>query len=384
MKRGDGVYQRQCGYWYFKAKIDGVWKERSTGTTVYADARAIRTDFLRQLKDGTLPNERSLWTLEQTTRQHLADRELRISRGSYLSEVTICKTLKRILGDNTRMDKLADRQVIRRYETTRLREDISPKTINNEVLVLAAMLREAKLWVKLRDDYKKLHVRRSDVPDALSAEEAKRLLAYASTAQEDAVAPYAAVLAYSTGMRSREIKYLTLGSIHLDTPTPYIQVKRSSTKTDAGARKVALDQIAIWALRKLLDRGKRKGSIQPTHYLLPTRLDRHTRASDPLKGGTGWDPTHPQTSWDVEWDDLRKKTGLTHRRFHDLRHSYVTRAAEANVPVLVIQQQVGHLSRQMTEHYCHVSHAALHQAAQQIQANSSELLAALQLKGAVN
>jgi predicted ATP-grasp superfamily ATP-dependent carboligase len=40
----------------------------------------------------------------------------------------------------------------------------------------------------------------------------------------------------------------------------------------------------------------------------------------------------------------------------------------------VIQAQVGHLSAAMTAHYTHISQAAIHKAAKQIEANSQELL----------
>ena len=96
-------------------------------------------------------------------------------------------------------------------------------------------------------------------------------------------------MAYATGMRSKEIKQLQLGSIRLDSARPQVQVKRATTKTNKGVRFVALDSMACWALGKLMNRAHRLGACQPEHYLLPTLLDRHTRTSDPLKGGSGWD-----------------------------------------------------------------------------------------------
>lgn len=71
---------------------------------------------------------------------------------------------------------------------------------------------------------------------------------------------------------------------------------------------------------------------------------------------------------------MRKSVGILHRRFHDLRHSYITRAAEAGVPLAVTQAQVGHLSTQMVAHYTHICQAAIHHAAEQIEKNSGDLL----------
>lgn len=64
--------------------------------------------------------------------------------------------------------------------------------------MLAGVLREAKLWRRVEENCKRLAVRKSDIPDALTREEAYRLIQLARAAGEDAVAPLAAVLAYAT------------------------------------------------------------------------------------------------------------------------------------------------------------------------------------------
>lgn len=377
--RSDGLYQRH-GYHYFKWKdIDGRWHEHATHTRSYAEARSIRSRFLTELEEGKVPTERSRWTLKQAVEQRLAERKCRIASGSFASEAKITRTLLRILGTDTRLQKLADLNAIHGYETTRLTEGACSKTVNNEIVVLAGILRDAKLWRQVEPDYKRLPTRKSDVPNALSKDEACRLLQVARACGEDAVAPFVAVLAYATGMRSREIKRLQIGSIQLDSAHPQIQVKRVTTKSNKGARFVALDSMACWAVCKLLNRAKRLGATYPEHYLPPTRLDRHTRANDPLHGGTGWDVVHPQTSWTAEWEKVRKQAQIDHRRFHDLRHSYITRAAEAGVPILVIEQQVGHMSKEMVEHYAHISQAAVHRAARQMEDQNRDLPAQLGL-----
>jgi integrase len=91
--------------------------------------------------------------------------------------------------------------------------------------------------------------------------------------------------------------------------------------------------MARWALSRLLARAKLLGATEAEHYLLPTLLDRHTKADDPLRGGSGYDPFHAQSSWEAEWNSLRKAAKIQHRRFHDLRHTYISRAAEAGVPL---------------------------------------------------
>ena len=46
--------------------------------------------------------------------------------------------------------------------------------------------------------------------------------------------------------------------------------------------------------------------------------------------------------------------GLPGFRFHDLRHTVVTRLLEAGEPDHVVESITGHLSRRMLEHYSHI------------------------------
>ena len=45
--------------------------------------------------------------------------------------------------------------------------------------------------------------------------------------------------------------------------------------------------------------------------------------------------------------------------FHSLRHTFVTRAIEAGVPAAIVRAMVGHTRETMTEHYTHISAAAM-------------------------
>jgi len=50
----------------------------------------------------------------------------------------------------------------------------------------------------------------------------------------------------------------------------------------------------------------------------------------------------------------RRKTGICRYSFHSLRHTFVSLAAEAGIPLAVIQDMVGHTSVAMTRHYTHL------------------------------
>ena len=372
----NGVYKRpNSNNYHFRVKNDqGEWIERSSGTSDYNQAKKKKAQLQREIEQGCLPNDRSAWPLKTAVGDWLRQRKLRVAPGTYASDVTNTRNLAAKLGSETKLVRLADLHTITRYQTQRLEDGKNPKTINNELLALSAILQDADLWHRVSTRYHPLKVRRSEIGEALTAEQELKLVTIAQNSDPQAVAPCVAVLSRSTGLRMKEIKGLVLSAVHLTGDNPYITVHRNTTKTDAGCRYVALGELAIWALRRLIARACSLGATEPTHFLLPTLLDAHTRKNDPLTGGSGYDPTHPMSSWDKEWEELRKMAGLGTARFHDLRHTYITRAAEAGVPIAVIQAQVGHLSAAMTAHYTHISQAAIHLAAKQIDLNSQELL----------
>lgn len=371
------LHKRGRLYYFFWRDSSNKRHEESLRTADLQKAKDRYGTRMREIERGNSPNDSADQTLRETCSAWLEQRQLRVSRGSLLSERSIVRNLLAVLGADSRLRSLADVSRVRHYQNERLKIGISPKTINNELQVLRNLLESAQLWQRVERDYKRLHVRRSDVPNALTQEESLRLLCAAARASRTAVAPWAAVLAFSTGMRSGEIKSLRLEDLHECDEFPYLVVRRQTTKTDAGARRVALDGIALTALANLRARSELTGSFGPSDCLLPTDRRRHTRSNDPLHGGSGFDPRHPQSSWDAEWNQFRKTAGISHRRFHDLRHTYISRAAEAGVPTPVIEAQVGHMSADMVRWYTHISTRAQYKAACRIEAHSPELLRAL-------
>ncbi len=142
-----------------------------------------------------------------------------------------------------------------------------------------------------------------------------------------------------------------------------MRIRRETTKSDAGAREVVLNEIAVWAASELLARARLLGASRPTDYLLPANCSKHTKAGDPLHARRGYDVTRPQGSWRSAWQKLRAAAGLPNLRFHDLRHSFITQAVEEGVPIEVVMAQVGHISAEMTRYYTHLGTDARERAA---------------------
>ena len=129
-----------------------------------------------------------------------------------------------------------------------------------------------------------------------------------------------------------------------------MQVRRS--KTPAGWRDPSLNHRCSAVLKALHAQATAVGFAEPEHYLFPW----HGRDKK-------IDPTRAMTSWRSAWRSLRKAAGLERVRFHDGRHTALTRLAEAGTPDWVIQAQLGHVSPAMMKIYSHPRRKALDAAA---------------------
>jgi integrase len=59
-------------------------------------------------------------------------------------------------------------------------------------------------------------------------------------------------------------------------------------------------------------------------------------------------PTQPMHRWKVAWESTRKVAKVS-CRFHDLRHTFISRLAESQASDSTVMALAGHLSRAMME-----------------------------------
>lgn len=59
------------------------------------------------------------------------------------------------------------------------------------------------------------------------------------------------------------------------------------------------------------------------------------------------------------WDAARKATGMTHVRWHDLRHTYASWLIQAGAPLIGVKELLGHSTVAMTQRYAHLANADL-------------------------
>lgn len=173
-------------------------------------------------------------------------------------------------------------------------------------------------------------------------------------------------LLYALPKKSKKLR-LRLGEVlnlkpeHVDFHRDVLYIK--GTKTDED-REVPLNNMSRGLLAKLVHKAQELGS----EYLL----------------------TNPQTGTKyttvkTAWLNACQKAQISDLRFHDLRHTFGTRAADAGVPLNAIRDVMGHKTTTMTERYAHATDEGKRRAVEAIQSGSRVIATNLpQWKVAVN
>lgn len=230
------------------------------------------------------------------------------------------------------------------YQTRRKREEVSNRTVNLELGVLRSILRRYRMWDAIAGDVDFL--KESPSPGrALTHEEETALLDAASKSRCRSLYPVV-MLALNTGMRASEIRGLTWGQV--DFFGKSLRVGKSKTMAGTG-RVIPLNPRAVAALTHW--RGFFPGA-QPVHYVFPH--EKYGLAGNNRKQRAhGIVPTEPMQRWKVAWEGARK-TAKVSCRFHDFRHTFISRLAESQASDSTVMALAGHVSRAMMERYSHI------------------------------
>lgn len=364
----DGLHKRR-GVWEYSLLVEGKRRFYSTGTKDYRKAREIKREAIAAAVDNKLPADTAKWPFEKLLKKVKQDRELHLSENSIRIDRERSGALIKFFSRKRVCDINID--AIRAFQRSR-QKTVSPKTINLETALLAAVMKDAKVWRRVEDDYKPLPTPKRGPGRALEPEQEALLL---ETAQSNAAwdaAFLAALLASNTTCRGCELRYLRLENVDLVDRKLVI----GKSKTDAGYREIPLNGAAVWGCAKLIERANALGSTEPEHYLFPGFNYKRTKTAGG-SAGTGYNPLKPQRSWRTAWRSLRKEAAkraaegiegeaarkkvmapFTGLRFHDLRHTAITKLAESEASDQTIMSIAGHLDRAMLEHYSHIREQA--------------------------
>lgn len=238
------------------------------------------------------------------------------------------------------------------FQSKRLAEGLSGRTVNYEVGCLRGILKQFGLWGPIADRVRTLP-QRHDVGRAISSEDESKLITAAGQSRSPVLLPLF-LLSLDTGMRAGEVRALRIRDLRLiwkDQQITNGEVIVPKSKTAAGTgRLIPLSKRVCAALTLWMDYfpGATSDSfLFPFHCI-------GIGGDDRLVTIYGADLAKPMGSWRKGWLEACKRACVRYR-WHDLRHSFVTRLAERpEVSEQTIRALAGHVSNQMLQHYSHI------------------------------
>jgi integrase len=334
------IYRRgKKGTYSYRFRFDGRIYHESTKTksaTIARDAERQRRRGL-ELSINGLKERRALPPMFKVAAKKWQDnREHIVAAKTQAIASNALKRLLPVFGDKLLSD--IGYQDIVDYQKKRQAYGAKNRTINIEVGLLRQVLLDydESLWLPLARKVPSLRENK-DVGRAISPEQQEALLkAAAEPRYSDSPLHPIVVLGLSTAMRSTEIKTLRWSQVDLLDKT--LTVGKSKTEQGSG-RVIPLTQAAVAVLVKW---ATRTPEARPEHFIFAACENHHV------------DPSRPITSFRTAWRNATKTAGLEGLRFHDLRHTAITKLAESQASESTVMSIAGHVSRKMMERYSHI------------------------------
>lgn len=242
---------------------------------------------------------------------------------SSASDKCSIKSLNRFFGDLS-LTALTPK-LISEYKSKRREAGRAPKTVNNELTLLSHAFNLAMKEWEMVSVNPVIRVSREKVNNLV-----ERWLTYAEEESLLAVSPEwlreLIIFAIYTGLRKGEIIRLKWSQIDFSRRTLTILEQKNKGKDTLPLNQRALDVL------------KAKSQIRQINgYVF------NNHVGNPL------DPRNILRSF----YDARKRAGLDGLRFHDLRHTFATRLAQAGVDLYKVQKLMRHKTPIMTQRYAH-------------------------------
>jgi integrase len=341
------VYRRG-GIWWYEFQFRCQRLRESSFSSNKAVAQRVERERRRALELGTsgLKELHQPTIFSSAARKWHETSKSRWSANNARIEETNMNRLLEHFGRMLMSDISADD--VSRYQTHRKRHGASPKTINLETGTLRAILRKNRLWANIQPDVRMLRVR-TDVGRALSADEQHRLLTACKASRSRSLYP-AVVLSLHTGMRNGELRMVRWRQVDLLSK----EVLTGKGKTAGGDdRAIPLSETA-W--RTLKEWRTNFPEATPEHFVFPSERYGLAGNEGRMEGVSQpylINPEIPISSWKAAWTRARA-TAKVSCRWHDMRHTFVSRMAEGQASDATIMALSGHLSRKMMERYSHV------------------------------
>jgi integrase len=345
----------------------------STEMSSITRAREIQTKRKQELRDGSagIRRRERPKLFPAAADEWMEAKKQKWSPGMFTIASGAKKHLDPFFGKKLVVD--VEARDIARYQKERLEAGASGRTVNIEVGALRAIMKRSGLWARIQPNVEMLP-ERDDAGRALSSEEETALLAECGNSRSRILRPFV-TLAIESAARYGTIRRLQWKNV--DFPNRCLTFGKDKTRSGSG-RTIplttrALETLRFWA-QSFPDR-------EIDHYVFPSERiggggkeeafgftgatvyeTDPTRAAGSIK--TGWESARartrrhcpkcklgrlteevkPATGYACSacgWKTSELPPGLSSVRFHDLRHTGVSRMIAARVPLPIIGKIVG-------------------------------------------
>lgn len=328
--------------------IHGQRIRESTGTRSKTLAGKIEDNRRRALEEGSagIKKRRQPPLLSTAASEWLDLKKATLAPRSVAIEKANLAHLLPNLGKKLICD--IEAKDIARYQQARIQEDASPKTVNLEIGTLRAILKRSGQWARLQPDVRMLATR-DDIGRAITPEEESALIQACGQSRSRSLISFV-TLAIETGARYGVIRTLQWGCVDFENRC----LKWGKDKTAVGTGRIiplsqrAMSTMNFWATH-FPDR-------KPEHYVFPA--ERYGAAGDGFCAKAyDIDPSKPIGDIKEAWEGAKLRAGEIlgvkagkHAdkpsqplicRFHDLRHTAVSRMLNAGIPIAKVAKIVG-------------------------------------------
>jgi integrase len=348
------LYKRG-GIWWYKFKFQGQSIRESSTSGSRTIAREAEHARRRELETAVNRiRRRDPMPLFRVAAQGWLAEKVGLSQKTVLGYQQRTAPLREEFGDRLVCDLTRDD--VLSYRAKRLAAKKSPRTVNYEICCLRGILDGYGLWGAV--SRKLSHLKENhNVGQAISADDENKLLIACNQSLSPSLFPLF-ILAIDTGLRASELRALRCKDLTITWSAGPIgcgELVVPKSKTEAGkGRSIPLTQRGCAILSNWLARFP---AATADHYVFP----RHSVRM--VSGGKesiicAVVPGEQVQSWQRAWRKVLKDADLKYR-WHDLRHTFVTRLAEnPNISEETIRALAGHVSKEMLQRYSHIRVAA--------------------------
>lgn len=295
-------------------------------------------EYERELRNALLAGEynkevQSVPNLREFSKEYLKVHTLVQNKKSGYANVEAILRLHLLpaMGDLA-LDQIGVRDVAH-FTAAQIAKGLSHSSVNNHLILLRSMLGKALEWQVISSIPKVKKLPKTPQKFRyLDFDETRRLIDAAAMEPDWQTA---IVVALNTGLRLGELIALQWDDLDLVALT--LSVQRSDWQGHLGSPKSG------------------KARVIPLNHSVALCLKKHRHLRGPWVFCNQAGERRKNSEFASAIRRIRKRAGLPRFEWHALRHTFASHLAMRAIPLLAIQELMGHASMQMTQRYAHLS-----------------------------